>query len=328
MKLLLFSDLHLSEFSQFSTLTSTGLNSRLLEQLLVIRKIQEVAVRERVDAIFFLGDMLHGLTANIAKVIYNAAFISIRWLCQVCPVHIVIGNHDLYRNLTVLSNFETVPGVTLYETTVQLPNGIDVVPWGGVLPESKGSILLGHLDITGAVFDSATGAKSKAGILPTALSGYEYVYLGHFHVRQSIPVPGAKEAMYIGSVMAHMIGDGDAQRGVTIFEDGKTTFVAIPSPKFYELVIQTEQELEELIQKVESTPDYYRIRITNPDLQPQLTHHRLQIIYDIMEAQPLRFEERVGEDIWATTERFIRETTTAINKEEAITLLRQFRGCV
>jgi len=325
MKILLFTDLHLSTYTQFSTVNENGMNTRLLEQLMVINKVAEVARKEKVEAIYFLGDLLHGLTESIPKIIYNAAYLVVNNLAEACPVHMLVGNHDQFRKLTILANFDDIKNVYLYENTTQLDNGIDMVPWDCPIPKVKNDILLGHIGLNGAYVNADFTRTHVDGTPPESLFGYKYIYLGHFHTRQLVKIYGATEAMYIGSVMANQFGEDILDRGVTIFEDGKSRFIQIQSPKFKEATVSTQEELETLLEFFEKNTDYYRLKVTSPEVKVPALNHRVQVSYEFAPTREARLEEKENEDLWDTVERFIEGTTTAIDKQKAIKVLREVR---
>ena len=328
MKFLMATDLHLSTYTQFSTVNEQGMNTRLLEQLRVASDVSKLASEEKVEAIYFLGDILHGLTDSIPKVVYNAAYLVVSQWAEVAPVHIIIGNHDQYRKMTVLSNFDSIPNVHVYEETTQLPNGIDIIPWEGKQSTKKGETLLAHKAINGTFMNPELTKRCEDGEPSGVLEGYKYIYLGHFHSRQPVKVTGtmkATEAMYIGSIMQHNMGEGDTKKGVSIFDNGRSRFVEIQSPRFFNITLDEENNIEELLQVIKNTSNYFKLIVSSPKIELPKFDHRVQVIYAFDPVHEARMEQHEGEDLWGTVERFIEEANTVIDKKEAIRLLREVR---
>ena len=320
---LLFTDLHLDARTQFSTLSRGGLNSRLLDQLRVINEVKRIAEERKVDRIFFLGDLLNGLSESLSKTIFNAAYYIAKLLSECSPVWFIIGNHDVFRRLTVLSNFASLPMVRVIEETETLEDGIDLIPWEGKIPEQKSKTLFGHVALKGAWVDKNCSVFAEDGTAPVSLFGYNFIFLGHFHSRQNLEIKGATEAMYISSVMQNSFAEAPEKHGVTLFDGKKSEFMPIDSPKLLAYEIKDQNAADLIVESINSSKDYYKLIITNNGITLPDFDHRVDVEYNISVVKESRLKEQKGEDIWETVERFINEVNTSINRKEAIKLLKE-----
>lgn len=320
---LLFSDLHLDTRSQFSTLSRAGLNSRLLDQLHVTNEVRGVAKERKVDRIFFLGDLLNGLSESLSKTIYNAAYFIAKSLSDYCPVWFLVGNHDVYRRLTVLSNFASLPNVCVVEGTETLEDGIDLIPWGGDIPKQKSNTLFGHIALKGAWVDKSCSVFSEDGVAPVSLLGYNFIFLGHFHSIQNLEIKGATEAMYIGSVMQNSFAESPEKHGVTLFDGKKSEFIEIGSPKLLAYEIKDQSTADSIIENINNSKDYYKLTVVENGITLPDFDHRVSVEYSVRVDKESRLKEQEGEDIWETVERFISEVNTQVDKQQAIKFLRE-----
>lgn len=320
--MLLFSDIHLDEFKQFSTLKE-GMNTRLLDQIYVIKGILELINQRKIKEVVFLGDMINSFGPFLSKTVYNAMAYLIQSISELAEFYIVIGNHDIFRNRHLFYPFEKFPNVHIVNqpSTAYLDGySIDMVPWGYDIPKkNKSDILMAHLEVKGAIMNAA-GIRTTNGIDQTELEDYKYVLLGHYHSRQLFQIPGARWAGYVGSVMQIDLAHLPEKRGVVILDEGRIRMEEIHSPKMYTEQIDSQAAIDRLLPKIE-TGDYWRLTVTSPDVKVPSFDHRVQVEYNISPIKESRLEEIPGEDLRKTVERFIWDTNTMIDKDLAIKLL-------
>lgn len=321
MSILLFADLHLDQWRQFSVLTENGFNSRLLEQLKVINQVTKIAVDENVTDIIFLGDLINSQGESLPKIVYNAAFFVVNALSKVRPVKLIVGNHDIYRLMHILNPFEALTDVEVIDKTSFCHiegKKIDMVPWECQLPKRDiGDILLGHCDVVGTKMGNTA---SKVGFNPGDFEGYERVYLGHLHTRQHFNVPRCKEAMYIGSVMQHNYADTDEAKGVTIISPANgwadlCRLVPIASPRFLQSEVSTKTALGNFSSMVDSSPDYYRLIVRNSKLEIPKYDHRVQVEWDIKESANARMDIKAEESVKDIVYKFVETHNTKLDKK-------------
>jgi DNA repair exonuclease SbcCD nuclease subunit len=99
MKILVFSDLHLNEWKFGATILPNGLNSRLQDQLDVLKEIKDFCVKERIREVIFCGDLFHTHSKLSTTVLSCAAkaLEDFRYTFRNDNggVHFLVGNHDI-----------------------------------------------------------------------------------------------------------------------------------------------------------------------------------------------------------------------------------------
>lgn len=325
--MLIFSDLHLDNFRQFSTILKNGFNSRLMDQIKVIDEIKQIADETKTENIIFLGDLINSYTETLPKIIYNAAFCAIKALAERANVYLILGNHDLYRKMNVLLPLSSIPNVYIIANTMALPieeYTVDLVPWDCALPKQKADILMGHLEVKGTIVN-CSGHQAEEGYSPTDLVGYKYIFLGHFHEPQLLPVNGATHAEYVGSVMQIDRGSFPVPRGAILFNNNQIPRrIFINSPRIYSMVVDSQEQMDHMTSQIKKG-DYWHLTIKEPSIVlpdfDESFDHRVQIEWDVEPTVDVRLEEKPGEDLKEEAKRFIQNTNTKINKERALELL-------
>jgi len=332
MSLMFLTDLHLDNYRPFSKILANGMNTRLLDQFDVIRKVASCIENEHPEAVLFLGDMFNGTTESLPKIIYNAGFLTVQAWSKVAPLYILVGNHDIYRGMHVLSTFETLPNVHIISHTTKIKLGnyeVDLIPWGDTPPEERGDICAGHLEVYGAMMDAAYACKG--GIQPTSFFGYKYVLLGHFHNPQDFVVPGCQCARYIGSIMqTDRRRSSEGLMGITMLEnDGTLKSFPISSPRIYDVVLDTEEAMEKFIQEILDPENYFKVTITNASLNFPSDLDRVSVEYDLpaISTSRLIMPENAGgtwNELLATAvELYIDQTNTVLDKKTLKTLAKE-----
>lgn len=316
MTILILADLHLDHYRQFSTVTESGLNSRLLSQLEVMREVCQIAKQGNVESIIFLGDLINSQGESLPKIIYNSVYLVLSKLAQVAPTYVLIGNHDVYRAMHILSAFTPIKDLTIIDKSLTMKlNGlnVDMVPWENRLPKKHGDILFGHLETKG---QDMGGIPSPVGFEKTDYFGYRKIYLGHFHTLHSFEVPGCTEAMYIGAVMQNSYSDTGEQKGVHILDkDWNRTFVPIRSPLFLQATIASQEAMDNFMKNGHNDVDYFRLILRDPDIKLSKFDHRIQIEWDVMPTHEARMEIKESESLREITHNFINTSKTVLDKE-------------
>lgn len=263
MSWLIFSDMHLDKHKAFSTITNRGLNSRLVQQVDIIRQVKRILRKEKVTTVFFLGDLFNSLTENISKIVYNVAFYLVQNIAELAHVYLVTGNHDLYNNIHTFTPFSSIPGVEIISETTTITvddKKIDIVPWNCEIPKGKSPYCFGHFGIEGAVVGE--GFNIDAEVSKEALKKYELVLSGHYHTRQKV----ANNAYHIGAVMSTSFKDSIEDKGVWLLEDSKLRFVPIKSRKFCTVEVAYSDQIEQFITTTYNEYDYFRLLVKSDDL--------------------------------------------------------------
>jgi len=318
-KILVWTDLHLDNYRPFSSVLPGGINSRIYDQILVVNQVKNLAKQEKVDAIIFLGDLINPMGEGLSKSVYNAVFYTASRLAAIAPSYFLVGNHDIYRGVHVLAALDSIENCYVVKDTSRVTIAgmdIDLVPWNQPFPSvsDRAPILMGHSEIEGCQVHA--GVPYVGGRSAKDLAGYERVYLGHFHTRQSIPVPDAKEALYIGAVMACNFNDSTEDRGAYIYSGEQLVFHPIVSPKFRVQVLSSVDEYQGFLSAIDDSKDFWRVTIKDPKITPD-PRPGVQYVYDIHPQHQRRMEISQTESILTIIKRFIAEANWKGDKEEA-----------
>ena len=85
------------------------------------------------------------------------------------------------------------------------------------LAKMSGKYLFGHFELPGYLMNAMVEMPDHGSVRREDLTGFEHVYTGHFHKRQT-----KNNVTYIGNCFPHNFADaGDDERGVMIMEWGK-----------------------------------------------------------------------------------------------------------
>jgi DNA repair exonuclease SbcCD nuclease subunit len=260
---MVFSDLHLKEWKQFSTVLANGLNSRFMEQIKVLQQVKHIARKNKVSSIFFLGDLMDSQSKDISKMVINTIFYLIQSLSEISSIYLLVGNHDVYKQINIFTPFTSIPRVTIIDQTTSIKldgKTIDLIPCYGVWPKNKSDYCFGHFGIQGATIGDSFTIEEE--IKPQALKDYKLVLAGHYHTRQQV----GKNMYQIGSVMNTNFSNTIEDKGVFLLNPSNDDlqFIFIPSPKFYTINIYNENDIKEF--KPEPN-DYYKLKIKNDNIQ-------------------------------------------------------------
>lgn len=313
---LIFSDLHLDEWKAFATITSSGFNSRLMQQVEVVKEIKKIARKKNINNIFFLGDLFNSLTANVPKLLYNLAYYLVKSLAEVAHVYLLVGNHDNYKGVHMFTPFESIPNVTVIHTVTSITvdgHTIDFVPWLENPPEKKSEYCFGHFGISGATVSN--GLVVEADELDAKLlTGYNLVLAGHYHTRQMV----GKNVYQVGGVMANSFKDSEEDKGIWFLDPvtEKLDFLPIKSPKFHIRQVTFSDELEAFIAEVNSK-DYWKLVVKSdglivPSMPPNVI---IEYDYDPRSLDEIPVDTSSISNLVPIIQEFIDKSNTALSKD-------------
>ena len=252
MQVIILGDVHLGKNVNIGkTGIGTSLNSRIVDQLNLLDWTLDQAIDKSADHIIITGDIFEEPKPHPALI---TMFIG--WLkkCQVnnLHVHIVIGNHDMLRNGSVIySPLDIVSEMDLENVSVY--KQIDTIAIGTTsftfmpfrdrkslncnnnssavellqecltyeltgIPITYHKVLVGHLAIEGSV-PVGDEIDDMSDILFCPLDmfkGYDYVWMGHVHKPQVL-----KKKPYIshiGSMDISNFGETEQQKYIVVFD--------------------------------------------------------------------------------------------------------------
>jgi len=222
-KVLFFSDLHLGVHQDSQTWHNIALN--------LADWIKGVMVEQKLDTIFFAGDVFHNRheigvnTLHIAKQFFNKL--------SEYNVYLIPGNHDAFLSSTVEVNSVEILAnknvhVFVEQTTLEINDKkIVFCPWKTSIKElDPVDMLIGHFEI--ANFHMTANKICDHGeTSEDLLEKAKAVVTGHFHMRDFREYENKSYILYLGSPYEMDFGDRGQQKGVSIinFDDLSIEFI-------------------------------------------------------------------------------------------------------
>lgn len=280
-KILTFGDLHISSFHQFSRIDPTGFSTRELEHLRVADDIVSYLQKNSgdVEAVVFLGDLIHPVGGNIScdNLLTASEFISrIQSECikQDITFYLIVGNHDLnaingniashklipfkkWQNVKVIDTLEEI-GDFVFLPFTHTP--IDTVQaFLENIKDKSSKIIFSHVDIRGA--NMGAGITVEKGIDSEFLKQFKAVFQGHYHVPQklgsNIWVTGSTQKTSFkdpggGSLIIYNPNEGKVERQkfnvpdwLTFHEDEVEKIPLLSSDNYVKIIISSDSVLSQ-----------------------------------------------------------------------------------
>lgn len=284
MKALIWADLHGHNFREFST-TEDGVNTRLKDCADVVGKILLSARKEKVDEIWFVGDLFH-LKNNLDNQVIKAIMYEMKNLADYVGIFLIPGNHD-YRAWSsdpiLLEILEEMPGRLMLcdQGFLTKKKDIYIEPYTRKIDElnkriselkvdSDDCIFFGHQDIIGMKYGGFTVEK---GLDADVLSEkFKWSFIGHWHMPNKV----RENVVSIGAPLQHNFGDVNQPKGWWIFDNEKGEVRLIQndfSPRFWDTKVSS--ETTEF--PGDSQKDFYRIKMKGdlPEFLSELKWKRI-----------------------------------------------------
>ena len=271
MKLLLFTDIHLDLWQQFSSTNANGHNTRFLQQLDVFESLLQKA--EELDAyIIYAGDLWNRRLLLPTQVIHLTYELLTKYTKQ--TIYLILGNHDLYSwdsTDSPLSVFKSLGHVNIidYPTIIHFQPNIKcvMVPHGGMIPHhlshieniltTQYAMLITHYGIHEALLGPKNiRMESDLTIKQIKELNYNLSLFGHIHKYQEL----TDNIIVLGSVMAHSFHEANEKKYYFIFDTETKELEKFESdaPRFIEYSISTKKELINLPLE---DKNYYKIKV-------------------------------------------------------------------
>jgi DNA repair exonuclease SbcCD nuclease subunit len=259
MKLIVFSDCHIGEYTEGWTDPETGFNTRLLDTLALWDWITQLAKKEKVDAIVFGGDRFRQRRPP-----YWIRDLGDKKICAITNAHIplflLVGNHDMYDKAGTWDSFNGLrvwdhPCVEIINLPTVWPIGDHVALW--FVPygfrdekfftpsgtQDRLNILFFHDDVEGV--SNYGHSTAQTGILKSWIDRPEWdlVLGGHVHLRQRLPLK-ATNGFHIGSTLDFASDGPQGAKGAWILTLSgaerriEAEFVESPAPKIHKFEIE------------------------------------------------------------------------------------------
>ena len=226
------------------------------------------------DIIVHCGDLFDNRSVVPINIL-NYAQDLLEKLSKICPIHILIGNHDLYtkasNDVNTVKLYKYIPNISVYEEPTKIDfcgKSILMLPWVekkqdqiNVLKKFKSAdYLFCHSDLNGAKMHLTSVAhKNNDKIDVEEFSGYKNVYSGHIHILQV-----SKNFTFVGNNFEMDRNDTNNQKGIFILDTLTDEENFIPnnvSPRYKKIYIRTQEDIETL--ENISTKDYIDLFISN-----------------------------------------------------------------
>lgn len=201
----------------------------------------KTAKENNCETCFFLGDY-HNNRATISILTLNYSLKCMEMLNNNFDhVYFIPGNHDLYyrdkRDIQSVEWARHLPNVHICNNWFS-EGDVVIAPWlvgddHKKLLKKKGKYCFGHFELPGYYMNAMVQMPDVGEARREDLVGFEQVFTGHFHKRQS-----ANNITYIGNCFPHNYADdGDEARGMMILEwGGEPDYHAWPNQPTYRVL--------------------------------------------------------------------------------------------
>lgn len=360
-KLLISGDIHSHLFGQYATNKHTESNSRFKAIMDTLDQIYNHAIKNKIYNILLNGDIFE--TKNIVESYVNNSFWDWCVKCSVAGIKLYLntGNHDISslgnEQITLLYPYKDIPNVTVINKPT-IFNAFDffdgmmnvtVIPYrrntvscaqyiNDCVSEIQknpmkykgnsdpANILLWHGSVMGARLKSIEYRDEKTSLTVQQLRPdfFDFVFLSHFHIRQTL----ADNVMYVGSPLHHDVGDagiGDgAVRGFYVIDPQifKIDFIPTVYPSFNDILIESREDLEKV--NMLDTTNYYRIKVTTPDVKPhELTFksHNIKVSFDVNRPVITRIDDiQVDSNIRDIVPKYVKLKNNSLDEKRLINM--------
>jgi DNA repair exonuclease SbcCD nuclease subunit len=227
------------------------------------------------DIMIHLGDLFDNRTSIPINVMNEVEKLLLE-LSEILPVHIIVGNHDLWNKGTNDVNSVRLysylsPDIYTYQGSVTLDmdgRKLVLMPWVEkrknlikAIQENPGDYLFCHSDLNGCRMHlNSVAHRNPDKIGVDEFAGYSDVFSGHIHITQK-----NKNFRFIGSLWQMDRNDINDQKGITVLTPvtGEVEFVPNTySPQFRKLRILQESDVNDLDREIGSK-DYIDLLISN-----------------------------------------------------------------
>jgi DNA repair exonuclease SbcCD nuclease subunit len=238
--------------------------NNLEESQKVIDWAIDIAVKNKIDLIEFLGDLFHTHAVKRIEVEHFWTINLKKITALGFPIIILVGNHDMpgtrekESEMNAIELLGLIPGVTVIDkpTNLSMQDGriVSYMPYMSDLDhfveasnklynEGSQDLLVTHQTFTGASYDN--GFYCEAAVDPAAIP-HKQILSGHIHTAQQIG-----KCFYAGTPKWDTMSDANQDKGIWLYDYGanKVEFLSskeIATP-IYKFVINEEDPEPELI---------------------------------------------------------------------------------
>jgi len=226
------------------------------------------------DILIHCGDLYDNRTSIPIIASYKAEKILLE-LSQILPLHIIVGNHDLWNkgsnDINSVRLFNHVDNVNVYTNTTTIEvdgQKLVLMPWVEKrldmikeITNNQGDYLFCHSDLNGCRMHLNSVAHRNADKIDVdEFKKYKHVFSGHIHIRQT-----SENFSFIGSPYQMDRNDMGDQKGITILDLNSDKIDFVPntySPIFRKFRVANEEDIDKL-DELKDTKDYIDLAISN-----------------------------------------------------------------
>lgn len=327
----LMADIHCHNWQQFSTITPTGINSRLGIIISEIYRCAEEVRKAGGNKIVFAGDVFH-VRGSIAPTVLNPVKDCIDDLINDGFEAIIEpGNHDLEskdstRIGSAVTSLESM-GVTVIHTP-QVIGNLVLVPWYDKTTDLLAAIQeivdkeaiwmkdgIANYDlIIHAPIDNVIEGLPSHGLTDATLAefGFKRVFAGHYHNYKDF----GNGVYSIGPIAHHTWSDVGSKAGFLIVHEDKVERFPSRAPEFIDITEDLSEE--DIILSVEGNYARVKLEVAKPSEVEEsrkflLKHGAKGVVINVVK-KPAR--ERVGATV-KSGERIENSIATFIDKMDA-----------
>jgi calcineurin-like phosphoesterase family protein len=227
------------------------------------------------DIIVHLGDLFDN--RNVIPInLLNYGMDIVEEISKIAPLHIIIGNHDLYSKsaseINSVRPFKYIPNVKIYDKpTILEYNDLKILMMPyiekkseqvNIINENKNcDYLFCHSDLNGCKMHLTSVAhKNNDKIDIDDFRSFRMVRSGHIHLVQS-----NSNFTFVGSIFQMDRNDTGDQKGIFVIDTNNDKEIFYPnkiSPIFRKFKVITEEDIDKL-DELSDTKDYIDISISN-----------------------------------------------------------------
>lgn len=227
------------------------------------------------DIIVQLGDLFDNRSVIPIDLINYTQEI-IHEISSIAPLHILIGNHDLwtrsYSEINSVNIVKYIKNVHIYESPEKINfNGINILMMPyiekkseqiNIIKENKDChYLFCHSDLNGAKMHlTSVGHRNNNKIDIDEFSCFRKVYSGHYHIVQE-----EKNFTFVGNIFQMDRNDINNNKGIWILDVESDTIEFIEnkiSPVFRKIYVKDEKDIDKL-EELKNSKDYKDLIISN-----------------------------------------------------------------
>lgn len=270
MRILLYSDLHISRTSSILPMLSNSMYTYRQKMIMDTGEwLAQIASNEKPDLIINLGDTFdqHTVTSydiDVASKFFGCFKVN-NYVANI-PHLILVGNHEMInQNFNAIEILNNIEGITVIKDAISIPTNIfpniqenkqlaflPYCDYKQILKYPEGEFLFSHQDIQGSKVRGDFVLPD--GIETQDLTRYKLVFNGHIH-KSSI----FNNVVNIGSVTTHSFSDDNESVPQAYIFNTETlnleTFKNKACPLFRKIEITDLQQLQNYITNLD---DYYK----------------------------------------------------------------------